>query len=90
MEEANWLGLNPQVGFDMGWQPIKDDLLSWKNKNNQVVVESILWQDGNFDSYSRYDHVEVGYGWRALITEDAFQELRKRSWSNFSRLCNQT
>lgn len=78
MEKANWLGINPQVGFDMGWQPMKENWFSWKDKNNQLVVESIYWQDGNFDSNSWYDHVEVGYGWLVLITETGYQEIKRR------------
>jgi len=78
MEKANWLGLNPRVGFDLGWSPTQGNNFAWKNKNNQVVAESIYWQDGNFDSYNRFDHVETGYGWLVLITEAGYQELRRR------------
>ncbi|MEO7839574.1 MAG: hypothetical protein ABIU06_09510, partial [Anaerolineales bacterium] len=77
MGKANWLALNPRVGIDLGWRPVDNRLFSWKNKNDQLVVESIYWQDGNFDSYSPYDHVEVGYGWVVLITEDGYQEIRR-------------
>ncbi|HLO17812.1 MAG TPA: hypothetical protein VK206_23480 [Anaerolineales bacterium] len=78
MEKANWLALNPRVGFDLGWKPIGDNRFFWKDKNNQVVVESIYWQDGNFDSYNRFDQGETGYGWLVLITETGYQELRRK------------
>ena len=78
MREANWLGINPRVGFDLAWKPVDGKLFSWKNKNDQLVVKSIYWQDGNFDSYNWYDHSEVGYGWLVLITEDGYKEMRKR------------
>jgi nucleoside phosphorylase len=77
MEEANWIGLNPRVGVYMGWHLSDDGWFRWKNSKDQVVVETIFWQDGNFDSFCRYDHVEVGYGWVVLITEEAYQDLRK-------------
>ena len=77
MEKANWLALNPKVGFDLGWKPVDKGLFSWKDKNNNIVVESIYWQDGNFDFYNPYERVEVGYGWVVLITEEGYQEIRR-------------
>jgi hypothetical protein len=77
MEKANWLALNPRVGFDLGWKPVDKGLFSWKDKNDNLVVESIYWQDGNFDFNNPYEHVEVGYGWIVLITEDGYHEIRR-------------
>lgn len=78
MEEASWLALNPRIGFDMGWKPIELDWFAWQNKDGQVMARSIFWQDGNFNSFGRFDRVEVGYGWLVLINEKAYQEIRKR------------
>jgi hypothetical protein len=62
----------------MGWQPSESGWFRWINQNNHIVVESVWWQDGAFDLFSRYDHVEVGNGWLVLITEEGFQEIRSR------------
>lgn len=78
MGQANWLSLNPRVGFDLGWQPVYEKLFAWKDKNDQLAVESIYWQDGNFNSASWSDHAEVGYGWIVLVTESGYQEIRRR------------
>ncbi|GEM_PF-3850744 len=78
MGKANWLALNPRVGFDLGWKPVDKGLFSWKDKKDNLVVESIYWQDGSFDFYNPYEHIEVGYGWVVLITEDGYQEMRRR------------
>ncbi len=78
MGKANWIALNPRVGIDLGWQYSDNGIFSWKNKAGQVVIESIFWQDGNPESANRYDHVEVGYGWLVLITEEGYQEIRRR------------
>ena len=78
MGQANWLGLNPRVGFDLGWQPFDGKLFSWKDKNGRLVVESIYWQDGSISSDVWSDHAEVGYGWIVLITESGYQEIRRR------------
>jgi len=77
MGKANWLALNPSVGLDLGWKPVDKGLFSWKDKNDNLVVESIYWQDGNFDFYNPYERVEVGYGWVVLITEEGYQEIRR-------------
>lgn len=42
------------------------------------MAESIWWQDGPFELYSHYDHVEVGTGWVVLITEEGYREIQHR------------
>jgi hypothetical protein len=76
--KANWIGLNPRVGYDMGWKLAKNGYFRWINDKNEVVVESIYWEDGSVDSFSRYDHTEVGYGWIVTITKSAYQDLQKK------------
>lgn len=78
MGKANWIGLNPRIGFDLGWQPHDQGVFAWKNKTGQLVAESIFWQDGNPESANRHDHVEVGYGWLVLISEEGYQAIRRR------------
>ena len=78
MGSANWIALNPRVGFDLGWQYSNNGLFAWKDKTGQLVAESMFWQDGNPESANRYDRVEVGYGWLVLITEKGYQEIRRR------------
>lgn len=36
---AYWLGLNPRIGFEMGWQPSKLGWFRWTNQQNRVVAE---------------------------------------------------
>jgi hypothetical protein len=78
MERANWIGLNPQVGLQLGWQPAEKNYFAWKDNNNQLMVESILWQDGNFDSANWYDQSEVGYGWLVIISKKGYERIFKR------------
>ncbi len=75
---AYWLGFNPRIGFEIGWQPSESGWFRWINQQNHIVVESVWWQDGAFDLFSHYDHVEVGNGWLVLITEEGYQEIRSR------------
>ena len=75
---AYWLGFNPRIGFEMGWQPSESGWFRWIDQKNRIVVESLWWQDGMFDLFSRYDHVEVGNGWLVLITEEGYQEISQR------------
>jgi hypothetical protein len=81
---AYWLGFNPRVGYEMGWQPSELGWFRWINQQNRIVVESVWWQDGAFDSFSLYDRVEVGNGWLVLITEEGYQEIQQR-FTTFTR-----
>lgn len=78
MEEANWLAFNPRIGFDMDWEPVDDEWFCWKNKNGLIMAKSVFWQDGNFYSFDSYRRAEVGYGWLVLVSEEAYQAIRKR------------
>jgi hypothetical protein len=78
IEAANWLALNPRVGFDLGWEPVNGRPFSWKDQTGQLVVKSMYWQDGHPDTVSRLAHEEVGHGWIVLITSSGYQELGRR------------
>lgn len=76
--DQSWLGLNPDVGLAMGWHLSDDGLFRWVDDENKIVVESMFWQDGPVQLFSRYEHVEVGSGWLVLITKEGFHSLRQR------------
>jgi hypothetical protein len=78
MGAANWLAFNPRIGFDIGWKPVDGDWFCWQNNKNQIVVKSVFWQDGNFDSSQRWNRTEVGYGWLVLMNGEAYDQIRKR------------
>ena len=78
LEAANWLALNPRVGFDLGWEPVGEKSFSWKDQTGELVVKSVYWQDGHPDSVSRLSHEEVGYGWVVLITSSGYQKISRR------------
>jgi hypothetical protein len=78
MDEANWIALNPRVGFDLGWKPNDERVLSWRDKDGKLVAKSVHWRDGNPASGNWHAHEEVGYGWLTLVSESGYRALRRR------------
>jgi len=46
---ADWLALNPDVGYLIGWKLANDGLFRWVDNEEQVMVESVWWVDGLFE-----------------------------------------
>jgi hypothetical protein len=77
-DAANWLGFNPTLGAELGWRLAKDGWFRWVNQHDEIMAESVWWEDGPFDLSSYYDHVEVGNGWLVLMTNVGYDHLRQR------------
>jgi len=75
--DANFLALNPRLGFHLGWKPSQDGLFWWVDQNGQLMAESIWWQDGNIqvNDYSGID--QAGYeGWIVIATSAGWKRLK--------------
>jgi hypothetical protein len=75
---AHWLGLNPLVGLEMGWQLSPTGLFRWTDSTGYTVAESLFWQDGPFEMHTTHEYVEVGSGWLVVITQEGYDALIQR------------
>jgi len=74
---ANWLALNPRLGFKLGWILKTDGLFEWLNQSGDIMVSSFWWRDGRIEQYPLYERVEVAEGWLVLASKSGFNELRQ-------------
>jgi hypothetical protein len=51
-----WLALNPLVGQELGWQPIRGGWFGWSDRRGVPVVESVWWADGPLTQCSEHLH----------------------------------
>lgn len=75
---ANWLALNPAIGYQLGWNTTDEGLFRWVNEKGQLMVESIWWVDGPIDETPPHLHDEVGEGWLVIGSPQAWNEIAAR------------
>jgi len=75
---ADWLALNPYVGYLVGWKLANDGLFRWVDDEEQVMVESIWWVDGLFEQSPPHLNEEVGAGWLVVASPTAWAAIRSQ------------
>ena len=73
---ADWLALNPDVGYLIGWKLANDGLFRWVDNEEQVMVESVWWVDGLFEQSPPHLNEEVGEGWLVVASPTAWAAIR--------------
>lgn len=73
----NWLALNPNIAYQLGWELDDSGLFRWINEEGKVMVESIWWADGVIDQF-RPTLDEVGEGWMVLASKEAINDIRSQ------------
>ena len=74
---ANWVALNPKLGYELGWKLITDGLFQWINRSGDIVVSSYWWRDGRIELYPRYERIEAAEGWLVLASKSGFDEIKR-------------
>ncbi|HEY0027372.1 MAG TPA: ATP-binding protein [Allosphingosinicella sp.] len=81
--DADFLALNPTLGFHLGWSVSDDGLFRWVDESGAIMVESLWWQDGNLVVNDRAGINQAAYsGWLVLATPAAWKRMRP-SIANF-------
>lgn len=71
-----WLAFNPSLARSLCWQPSSKGLFAWKSGNDEVMVESIWWNDGVAET-PESGNSEVGEGWLVVGTETAIKQMQE-------------
>ncbi len=77
--DADFLALNPQIGFALNWEVADEGLFRWVDSAGKVMTESVWWQDGNLfvNDHSGLD--EAAYqGWLVLVSPEGWSQLRPK------------
>ncbi len=71
----NWLALNPEVGFSLGWQPSSTGLFRWEDQHGAMMAESIYWKDGPIARLPpKFDDL-CSEGWLVIASDAGMQQL---------------
>jgi len=77
--DADFLALNPRIGFMMGWQVAEEGFFRWVDATGAVMAESLWWQDGNrfLNDHAGMDAAAY-QGWLVLATAEGWQRMRPK------------
>jgi len=73
--KSHWLAFNPEIAYKLEWIPDDTRLFAWKNKNNELMVESIYWRNGNVDMGPPHLYSEAGEGWFIAASKKAIKQI---------------
>lgn len=76
--KSHWIAINPDLARFLDWIPDYSKLFAWKDKDNNTIVESIYWSNGNSEMSPRNDS-DVGEGWIVVITEKGLKQIQNIS-----------
>lgn len=74
--KSRWIAINPDLARFLDWIPEPKKLFGWKDKQGNLMVESIYWANGNIDMLPRKDS-EVGEGWYIVASDNALSQIQK-------------
>lgn len=72
---VNWLALNPEVGFQLGWQPTDDEWFVWVDGDGTTMIRSLWWQMGLPSHFSEVHETVAAEGWLVLADSRAIAAL---------------
>jgi hypothetical protein len=71
----SWLAFNPALAEHLGWRLASDGLFRWLDTDENVVAESIWWQDGFTQHRPPHFDDEVGHGWLVCVSARGYRQL---------------
>jgi hypothetical protein len=71
-ECSKWLALNPVVGRALDWYLSNGGMFRWLDRDQQMMAETIWWNDGFLGHQPPKFDDEVGEGWLVYLTGPAF------------------
>lgn len=73
---AEWLALQPEVGYRLGWKLSPEGLFRWEDKAGKTMAYSIWWVDGLLERQPPKFYDDVGEGWLVVVSEEALDQLK--------------
>ncbi len=72
--KTDWIAFNPTLARYLGWLPCDAGYFAWQDERGVKMVESLFWQSGNINRFSRGDY-ETSEGWMVVVNKQALKQL---------------
>lgn len=70
----HWIAINPALAYSLGWEPSGDGFFAWSDANGAKMAESVYWQSGNINMFTR-GSFESGEGWIIVVSKEAMAAI---------------
>jgi hypothetical protein len=80
-----WMAFNPELARAVGWIPTSEALFGWADENGRLMVWSIWWEDGLYQSQPPKFRDDVGEGWAVVGLPEALETLAKHLGSQLKQ-----
>jgi hypothetical protein len=70
-----WMAFNPELARALGWTPVDESLFGWADENGELMVWSIWWEDGLYQSQPPKFDDDVGEGWAIVGLPQALETI---------------
>lgn len=74
--KSKWIAINPTLAKHLEWIPETNRLFGWKDKDGNLMAESIYWSNGNVDMQPPHLYSESGEGWFVIVSEEALHQIK--------------
>ncbi len=73
-----WVAFNPVLAQQLNWSPMdsQNKLFAWQDQHGEIMVYTLWWNDGTFDSATRHFNDEGGKGWLVLAKLEAYAKIQ--------------
>ena len=72
--KSHWIAINPALAYSLGWEPSGDGYFAWIDANGAKMAESVYWQSGNINMFTR-GSFESGEGWFVVVSKEAMAAI---------------
>lgn len=76
---SEWIAINPTVADLLGWRLANPSKFEWVDANNDIMVQSFYWVDGNVRMKPPQLRSQAGCGWIVTASKKAVEVLKHRS-----------
>lgn len=70
-----WMAFNPELARDVGWTPTSEAVFGWADEKGRLMVWSIWWEDGLYQSQPPKFYNDVGEGWAVVGLPEALETI---------------
>ncbi|WP_028524526.1 hypothetical protein [Runella limosa] len=75
---GEWIALNPIFARQLGWRLVDPLRFRWVDKNNNMMIESFFWVDGNIRMSPPHLRSQSGSGWIVIASQEAIKALKNQ------------
>lgn len=72
--KSHWIAINPALAYSLDWEPSGDGYFAWSDANGAKMAESVYWQSGNINMFTR-GSFESGEGWIVVVSKEAMNAI---------------